>query len=98
MSSYTTKAVPRVSCAFPSRTWRRAPNLPKMSYISSAVILKGRLRTYSARFTSGGSRWIFCARALAMVSFSTSPLTTTLKFDPAQLESDGNPIDDVNHS
>lgn len=33
-----------------------APNLPKISYISSEVILYGRLRTYKRRLTSGGKR------------------------------------------
>jgi len=72
MSSYTTNAVPRVSDALPSRICRIAPNLPKMSYISSAVILKGRFRTYSARFTSGGSRMLARARTDDM---APSPLT-----------------------
>lgn len=39
-----------------TRIWRMAPNLPNMSYISSEVILYGKLRTYSSRFTSGGRR------------------------------------------
>lgn len=42
---------------------RGGVTLPKMSYISSAVILNGRLRTYSALFTSGGSRIFWRARA-----------------------------------
>lgn len=39
-----------------TRIWRMAPNLPNMSYISSEVILYGKLRTYRSRFTSGGNR------------------------------------------
>lgn len=34
---------------------RIAPYFPKMSYISSAVILKGRFLTYKTLFTSGGN-------------------------------------------
>eukprot|EP00964_Phaeocystis_antarctica_P153974 scaffold122442_cov69-Phaeocystis_antarctica.AAC.4 len=63
MSSYTTNAVPLVSPALPMRICRMAPYFPKISYISSGVILKGKLRTYNARFTSGGSRRL--ARCLA---------------------------------
>ena len=33
------------TCALPSRICLIAPYLPKMSYISSGVILNGRLRT-----------------------------------------------------
>jgi hypothetical protein len=33
-----------------------APYFPKISYISSAVILYGKLRTYKILLTSGGSR------------------------------------------
>ena len=33
-----------------------APYLPKMSYISSAVILYGRFLIYNILLTSGGSR------------------------------------------
>lgn len=39
-----------------TRICRMAPYLPKMSYISSEVILYGKFRMYSTRFTSGGSR------------------------------------------
>jgi len=52
-----------------------APNLPKMSYISSEVILYGRLRTYSSRFTSGGRR--ICKRN-ALVSFQ-NPFTLSME-------------------
>lgn len=39
-----------------TRICRIAPYLPKISYISSEVILYGKLRMYSTRFTSGGNR------------------------------------------
>ena len=43
-----------------------APYLPKISYISSAVILYGRLRTYRTRLISGGRRR-FARFCIAMV-------------------------------
>lgn len=36
--------------------WRIGPYFPKISYISSAVILYGRFLTYKILFTSGGKR------------------------------------------
>lgn len=39
-----------------TRICRIAPYLPKISYISSDVILYGKFLIYSTRFTSGGSR------------------------------------------
>lgn len=53
---------PNPGLAFPCKACA-APNLPKMSYISSAEILYGRLRMKRLRHTSGGSRMFARARA-----------------------------------
>ena len=73
MSSYTTYAVPLVSLRSPSRICRIAPYFPKMSYISSAVMLNGRFRTYRMRFTSGGRRAFRLLAPAASIAADMAP-------------------------
>lgn len=63
--SYKLNVVVTVKNAY-TRIWRIAPYFPKISYISSEVILYGRFLTYSTRFTSGGNRiWNLCVRTMS---------------------------------